>query len=347
MKYLPLYLYIGVLLVTAVPKALAEDVASSPVSALVNTAIIKQRSVVKNLEAFGSIEPGPRNLIEIAAPRASQVQMLVPGGARVSHGEPLVSLSATPEAGVQYAQAESQAAYARSALEHTSSLFKEHLATRDQLDAARKALADAQANLAAQQKMGGKGPDVIRAPADGVVASENVASGALVAAGTTLLSFARQGEVYARLGVDPGQVGDVKAGMPLNLHEVFNPDVRYATKVSQVGGAVDPATGLVDVLARVSGKAAAEFLPGTHVSGAIKIREIRTLAVPRSAVLRDSQGAYVYIVRNHTARRVKVRTGIDDGTWIAVQGALHAGEHVVTLGNYELTDGMQVREQTP
>ena len=347
MKNLPLCLYIGVLLVTVVPRAIAKDAMAAPVSALVHTAVIKERSVVKDLEVFGSIEPGPRNLMDIAAPRASQVQMLVPSGARVSRGESLVSLSATPEAGVQYAQAESQAGYARSALEHTRSLFKEHLATRDQLDAARKALADAQANLAAQQKMGGKGPDVIRAPADGVVVSENAASGAQVAAGTTLLSFARQGEAYARLGVDPGQVAGVKTGMPINLYEVFTPDVRYVTKVSQVGGAVDPATGLVDVLARLSGKAAAEFLPGTHVSGAIKIREVRSLAVPRSAVLRDAQGAYVYVVRNHTARRVEVKAGIDDGNWIAVQGALHAGEHVVILGNYELKDGMQVREQTP
>ncbi len=346
MKYLPVY--IGIWLLAAAPAAgAAQDAGSAAPSALVQTVVIGNRRVIESLDAFGTIEPGPGHMQVIAAPRASEVQMLVPSGASVSRGEPLLSLSAAPEAGVQYAQAESQAAYATSALEHTRSLFKEHLATRDQLNAAQKALADAQANLAAQQKMGGKGPTLLRAPADGVVTNENVASGALVSAGATLLTLAEHGEVYARLGVDPGQVAQVKTGMPVQLSEVFNPKITYETIVTQVGGAVDPATGLVDVLIAVSGKHSGGFIPGTHVSGIIHVKTSHSLAVPRSAVLHDAQGAYLFVVRGHLARRVDVKTGIDDGTWIAVTGDMHAGEHVVTLGNYELTDGMQVREQTP
>lgn len=69
--------------------------------------------------------------------------------------------------------------------------------------------------------------------------------------------------------------------------------------------------------------------------------------MPRSAVLRDAQGAYVFIVKDRVAHRVQVHTGTDNGTWIAVRGDLHAGEQVVTLGNYELRNGMAVREQAP
>jgi len=340
-------LYIGMLLllgVSGVPAAVASE--TPGVSALVQTAVVQQRRVVETLDAFGTIEPQPQHLMEIAAPRASVVQLLVPNGARVTRGEPLLSLTATPESSVLYAQAESQAVYARSALQHTQSLFKEHLATRDQLGAAEKALADARANLAAQQMMGGKGPVLLHAPADGVVTVEYVASGAQVAAGTTLLSIAEQGGVYARLGVEPGQIARVKNGTPVILSEVFNPHITRKTRISQVGGAVDPATGLVDVLVSVSGKHAGGFMPGTHVAGIIQVKAIRSLAVPRSAVLDDARGGYVFIVKNGTAHRVNVKTSADDGNWFAVQGDLHAGERVVTLGNYELTEGMAVREQT-
>ena len=61
---------------------------------------------------------------------------------------------------------------------------------------------------------------------------------------------------------------------------------------------------------------------------------------PRSALCRR----YVYIVKNKVAHRIDVASLADDGSWIAVKGDLKAGMEVVTLGNYELSDGMQIRE---
>ncbi|MDE2070521.1 MAG: efflux RND transporter periplasmic adaptor subunit [Gammaproteobacteria bacterium] len=321
----------------------AVEADSGPV-ALVQTALVSERSVAETLRAFGSVEPGPRQLRVIAAPRASIVALDVAAGMHVKRGAPLMTLAPTPEAAVLYAQAASQAGYARSALKRTQNLFQEKLATRDQLAAAQKALSDAEANLAAQQRMGGGGPTVIRAPADGVVSAVGVASGAHVAADTALLTYSEQGGNYARLGVTPTQAAQIHSGMPVNLSAVFDAQLTLATRISQVGGQVDPASGLVDVLAPLAGKAAARFLPGGNVTAKITLKQVRSLAVPRAAVLRDTQGAYVFIVKNDIAHRVNVKAGLDDGIWVAVSGDLRASERVVTLGNYELTDGMAVRE---
>ncbi|MGH8311777.1 MAG: efflux RND transporter periplasmic adaptor subunit [Gammaproteobacteria bacterium] len=341
-----LYLYICILAVAIAPLIHAAEADSKP-SVLVQTTAIAERSVAETVQAFGSIEPGPRQLREIVAPRTSEVTLNVVAGARVKRGEALVTLAATPESAVLYAQAKSQAEYARSALKRTQSLFKEKLATRDQLAAAQKALADAEANLAAQQKMGGGRVTVMRAPSDSVVTAVNVASGARVAANTSVLTLAEQGGLYARLGVTPAQAPALEVGMPVTLHSAFNSQSDLQTTIKQVGGQVSPASGLVDVLAPVTGKSAGTFLPGTQVTAEITVKAVHSLAVPRSAVLRDVQGAYIFIVKHHVAHRVNVKTGIDDGAWIAVSGALHAGDQVVTLGNYELTDGMAVREQAP
>jgi membrane fusion protein (multidrug efflux system) len=42
-----------------------------------------------------------------------------------------------------------------------------------------------------------------------------------------------------------------------------------------------------------------------------------------------------------------VQTGLEQDGLIAVQGAFAAGEPVVSLGNYELRDGMMVRQSQP
>ena len=69
--------------------------------------------------------------------------------------------------------------------------------------------------------------------------------------------------------------------------------------------------------------------------------------VRRSAVLRDAQGAYIFQVRQGKSRRVNVKTGLEQNGLIAVQGAFTANEPVVSLGNYELRDGMGVRRSQP
>ncbi|MGA9851802.1 MAG: efflux RND transporter periplasmic adaptor subunit [Gammaproteobacteria bacterium] len=318
--------------------------ADSQPSVLVQTAVIAERTVAMTVQSFGTIEPGPRHLKEIVAARASEVELNVLAGAQVKRGDALVTLSATPESAMLYTQAKSQADYARSSLERTRSLFKEKLATRDQLAAAEKTLSDAEANLTAQQQMGGGHAVVVRAPMSGVVTAVNVASGARVVANTSVLTLVEQGGLFARLGVTPGQASAIQIGMPVILDSAFNSKSSLQSKVSQVSGQVDPASGLVDVLVPVTGKSAEAFLPGTQLTAEITTMRVHSLAVPRSAVLRDAQGAYVFIVGHNVAHRVNVKTGNDDGTWIAVRGPLQAGDRVVTLGNYELTDGMTVRE---
>ena len=328
------------------PSLRAAPTAAGPV-ALVQTAAVETREVDQTVQAYGSIEPGPRQLRVIAAPRASVVELQVAAGMRVRRGAPLATLVPTPESAVLYAQAKSQQAYALSTLKRTQSLFAEKLATRDQLAAAQKTLADAEANLAAQLRVGGGAPAFIRAPGDGVVSAVNVVSGARVAANTSLLVFAEQGGDVARLGVTPAQASSMHAGMPVTLNAAFDPQVALQTRILQVGGQVNPTSGLVDVLVPITGNAAAAFLPGSDVTAQITVSSLRSLAVPRSAVLRDDQGTYVFIIKKQVAHRVDVQAGIGDGHWIVVHGAVIAGERVVTLGNYELTDGMAVRETAP
>jgi membrane fusion protein, multidrug efflux system len=67
------------------------------------------------------------------------------------------------------------------------------------------------------------------------------------------------------------------------------------------------------------------------------------LAVPQAAVLRGTQGAYVYVVGadNKVSVRV-VQPGASDASWVAVQGDLQAGDRVVIDGGDRLRPGATV-----
>ncbi|WP_334277388.1 efflux RND transporter periplasmic adaptor subunit [Roseateles microcysteis] len=68
-----------------------------------------------------------------------------------------------------------------------------------------------------------------------------------------------------------------------------------------------------------------------------------SMAVPQAAVLRGSQGFYVYVVsaENVVSTRV-VKPGAADGDWVAVEGQLEVGEKVVIDGVDRLRDGAKV-----
>jgi multidrug efflux pump subunit AcrA (membrane-fusion protein) len=52
----------------------------------------------------------------------------------------------------------------------------------------------------------------------------------------------------------------------------------------------------------------------------------------------------LFVVRNNRAVKVTVQTGSDTGSLVEIlSGAVQAGDAVVTLGNYELADGMAVQ----
>lgn len=321
-----------------------EAEAEPAATATVETAVAAVRPVDLTLLAYGSVTPGPQAARSLAAARAGEITGIeVLPGAAVKQGTPLLTLAAAPEAAAAYAQALADAKAARTALAGARSLFEQHLATNAQLADAERTAAGAEAALAAQEKLGGgEAETTVRAPVDGVVSALLVHVGDRVAEDAPLLSFSGTAAPFIQLGIDPEDAARVAPGMGVKVTAVFAPTRSFETRVAQVGARVDEQTGLVEVMAPLPPKAG--FMPGSAVSGEIVLQESDTVAVPRSALLRDDEGAYVFTVADGKAHRVDVTPGTDDGAYVAVTRGLKAGERVVTLGNYELEDGMAVRE---
>jgi membrane fusion protein, multidrug efflux system len=313
-------------------------------SVLVRTEPLHKHAIRQTLVGYGTLAPEVGGTINISLPRPGRITALeVSAGQVVKRGARLLEFRTAAGAALGYRQAENALAFARSELARTEQLAAQQLATASQVAAARKSLADAEAALETQRRLGTGAASVpVTAPFDGVVVGIGAALGDRIAAGTAVLKLARLSGLRVLLGVEPADSFAVRPGMPVHLTPVFDAQRAVDAQVAAVHGMVNPQTQLVDVVVKIR---SGDLLPGMRVRGEITLDTRTGWAVPRSAVLRDDQGDYLYQVKDGVAHRVAVQIESDGDRLLAVRGAgLDPALRVVVQGNYELADGMAVRE---
>ena len=318
------------------------------VSTLVKTQPLQQQNLSDTLTAFGEVTTG--QVVAISFPRAGQVsRLLVVPSQRVKRGTPLATLVSEPNAMLAYTEAAGAVNFALGEVRRNEELFSLQLATQYQVDSARKALQDAEANLAAQRQLGGDvGSATVAAPFDGVVIAVAVAQGDRIQPGAAILQLGHTDFLRVRLGIEPEDFHLVRVGMPVTLSAVDDPIHTVSATIDENQGIVDPKTQLMDAVTLVSATGRASFLvPGMHVRAAIKVGEHLGWAVPRAAVLTDTGSAYIFQVSGGKAHRINVTQGVESLGMVAISGSIDPRLPVVVLGNYELQDGMQVREGGP
>ena len=318
--------------------------AAGAVTALVKTGPVQQRSLTDSLTAFGEVKTG--QVEAISFPRAGQVsRLLVVVGQRVKPGTPLATLTSDPNAKLAYTQAASAVDFARGEVGRIEELFALQLATQSQADATRKALQDAEANLETQRQLGGDvGAATVAAPFDGVVTAVNVAQGDRIQPGAAILQLGHTDVLRVMLGIEPADFHLVRAGMPVTLSPVDDLTKSISTSIAESQGLVNPNTQLVDALTEVPASAATFLVPGMHGRAVISVGQHLGWAVPRAAVLTDANGAYIFQISSGKAHRVNVTSGAESQGMVAISGGIDPHLPVVVLGNYELQEGMAVRE---
>jgi RND family efflux transporter MFP subunit len=322
--------------------------AETPCAAVKVTAV-EEKTLTENIIAYGAIEPDPDQVLSLSLPHAGFINRVwVRAGQRVKCGDKLLEVITAPEARMQYLQAQSTVDFAKRELSRQERLLAEQLATKSQVDEARKNLHDAQTTLESLRRQGiEKTEETLRAPMDGIITRTDVNQGERIQANTTAMLIAAETRLIARLGVEPEDVDKLSPDNPVTIVPVFIPGVQVKSSIREVHAMIDPTTHLVEVLAPIPESQGNHLVLGSRVLSRISIASRPGLVVPRSAVLRDDTGAYVFRLSNGTAKRVNVRTGMEESSWVEIAGEIKAGDPVVIQGNYELSDGMAIREITP
>jgi len=311
--------------------------------AQVQVAAVRVGPIIESLPAAGLIEPGPSGSRAVALAYDSIVtRIAISQGATVAEGDLLMEVAATPDAALAVASARSAAQLAEQTLASTRQRFDLKLAISQDLAVAEQAAADARSRLASLEGRGQSGDGRILAPQAGVVTKLDVQPGAVVPVGAALVTVAGRAQLEAHLAIELADAPRVHAGQSVEVSAADRPAAAGAVgPVREVGAAVDPVSGAVDV--RVTLPVGMAWFAGEHVQGAIHVSERTALVAPRSAMMPEGDHWVLYTVKDGKAVRHAVGLGIvagDDAEVIA--NDIHAGDAAVVLGNYELEDGMAV-----
>jgi len=325
-----------------------EMVEETKPAARVEVAPLKRQIIAQTLEAFGVVANAPSGEQVIAAPFDCIVRRIhVSAGLPVAAGDVLIEVDPSPEARLQLDAGRGVLALAAKALAATQERFDLKLANSQDLLAAQQAEQDARLKVASLETRGLGGEGRFTATAPGVVGKLDVSAGALVPAGTVLVSVSTNQGLEVRLGLEAGELASVRPGQTVQLQSANRRDAAtVGSTIRAVGGAVDATTGAAEI--RVPVPAGAPLLLGEHVKAAIVVLQREGLVAARSAVLPDNDRQILFTVKDGRAIRHEVKVGIVSGEGLELLGdGLQAGDAVVTLGNYELSDGMAVQMPEP
>lgn len=184
----------------------------------------------------------------------------------------------------------------------------------------------------------------IIAPASGLVLERNVEVGQTVTGGSQPLFLIAQGgelEMLARLNEDA--LSSISVGTSASIQPVGT-DKLFTGRVWQVSPTISEQDR--QGTARISLAYAPGLRPGGFATASIASGTVVAPILPESAVLSDSEGAYVLIVNaEDKAERRAVTTGSVTSRGIVISEGLTGNERVVLRAGGFLTEGETVNTQ--
>lgn len=322
----------------------ADEPAGPGPAARVEVAPLLRQPIAQTLDAFGVVASAPSSDVAISAPfdclvRAVQISL----GSRVAAGDLLLEIEPTPDTKLAVASARTALTLAERTVIAIQERYDLKLATNQDLLMAKQAADDARLKVASFAARGLDGDGRIVAATTGVISRLDLPAGSLALAGTVLVTVASADRLEVRLGVEIAQLAQVRTGQPVTLISANRPDVPpVLSTVRTAGGMIDATTGTAEV--RVAVPAGSPLYFGEHVQAAIVVEQAEGLIAWRSAVLPEGDKQVLFTVNSGKAVRHEVKLGIIAGDRVqVVSDDLRAGDSVVTLGNYELTDGMAIQ----
>ena len=313
-------------------------------TATVQTVKLTKGTIAETVTAYGTVVAQPGELEGVSVQYESKVvRLLVSAGEPVKDDQALIEIEPSPDTKLQLAQAESAAETTQLQFEQTQRRFEMKLAVNQDLQQARQEARDAAATLASLKARGAGDRTILKADLTGLLASIDVRIGQIVPAGGPLLSLVPSKQIEIMLGVEPATAGRLHEGQKVHISSVNQAGVEGEGGIRLVTRRVSPETRLVDTF--VSVPPDVPLLLDGYVRGEFPVEEKDAFVVPRDAVLPGEDGSVLFTVSDGHAVAHKVTTGLETNTQTEVTGdTLHEGDEVVTVGNYQLEDGMAVEK---
>ena len=320
------------------------------------TATVESRPGSESTPALGELTVVPSRYAEVGPLVAARVARLdAAAGDRVAAGQRLAELESVElgRARSDAIAAEARVGLARSALERTRGLAREHIASAQQVQQAEAEAATAEAEASsAHAALAALGVDdapgaapaegldrfPLVAPLAGVVLESTAVLGRGVPAGETLFRVADTSQLWLVAHAYERDALRVRAGSAVRVVLPALPGETLAGSVVRVGSEVEQASRTVEVRVELD-NADGRLLPGLSGTAWLPLGEedAHVLAVPAAAVQPLAAGWCVFLPRDEGLFEVRVvGRGRDLGGEVEILSGLAAGETVVVEGAFLL-----------
>jgi RND family efflux transporter MFP subunit len=330
----------------------AEEAAPLPT---VRVVVAKSATLAERIAIAGVLAPLPGRDVKVGALVPGRVErVLVAEGDLVTPGQPLARIEAQPladrvtEADAQRSNAQAVLENSRTRLERAEKLFRDGIASRQEVDDARAQVVAGESGVKQAQAAGGTAAvnlqrATLRSPIAGIVAAILVPAGAPVDGNATpVIEVADARELDLRAPVPAGRAGRVRVGQKAEL--TVDGVGAIEGEVVALAPLVDTATNTVTVRVRVHNPAG-RLRGGLFARGALLGPAHTGIAVPRSALLPGDGGAAstVAVVRpDGTVELRAIVAGDEAESTVEIASGLSAGDRVVVAGGYSLPAGTKV-----
>ncbi len=249
------------------------------------------------------------------------------------------------------AQTRTAVALTRSNAERAETLFAAGRISKQELDQARAAAAQAEAQEGTVKAQSAAvttrlGETRLVAPFDGVVMMRRLDPGVLVGPGTTsgaIVTLARTDALRAAMTLTERDAVRVTTGMEAAFDFDAFPGRGFAGRVTRLAPAFDPVTRTLEVEVRMP-NSSGELRPGLYGRGVVTTgMHTGAVTVPVSAVQLVKEKRFVFLLEGEKVKRQAVEVGVDHENWLEITRGVSAGQEVVVAGVDGLSDGMAVR----
>lgn len=316
-------------------------VAEKNASVSVKVATVKTEEINLDFVANGSFEP--KQELTFAAEKSGKVvRVLAKEGDRVSAGQTLAIMRGDA---INVSAQATEAAYqnAKSDYSRFDNAYKTGGVTKQQLDQAKVALINAEANY--KQAKINIGDTRIKAPISGIINKKLIEPGSMLAAmpPTQMFEIVNVNTLKLKVTVNESQVASLKVGNNISVTTSVYPDKQFSGKITFIAAKADNSLNF-PVEIEISNNANNDLKAGMYGTAVFKSsQQKQTLTVvPRNAFVGSVSSNQVFVVENGIAKLKTVTAGRILGDKVEILDGLSNGETVITTGQINLQDGKTV-----
>jgi membrane fusion protein, multidrug efflux system len=326
-----------------------------------DTAKVGRRTLIDDLILRGAVVAIPNEDVKVSSLVAGRVNAVtVAEGDPVRQGQVIAELDRQPlidqrrQAAAAVEQAKAQLENARLNLQRNEQLFQRGIAAGKEVEDARTAVAAAQSGLEqANAALNTADRNVerasVRSPIAGQVVKRMVSVGEQVdgTAAQPIAEIANLDRVELAANLPAEYLSRVTLNMKAVITTAAYPDRTFDGVVIAIAPAVDATTNAGLARIRIA-NANRQLKVGIFAEARIALAEhANALVVPPSALVRDGNGAAVYVVTGEEAHRTGVQVGLEKPDAVEILSGVKDGDTVLTSSVYGLGDKARLAKPEP